>query len=324
MPRSPRIFVDGAMYHVYNKLARGGRSFEEDEGAQVFVDLLKEIKKRDGLVIYAWAILPTHFHILLRTVERPLWRSMASLASQYSRWLNRREKVRGPAWQSRYKAKLVEEQRYFDQLVVYIHLNPVVACLVQDPAEWRWSGHAELVTDNPQPLLDCDEMLMGFGQDRKEATRAYIQQLRGGVGEPWTGETPGRLPWWRFGAQSKDQPIELREGIPFIHQGRSSNPERPQAGTQAIINATAQVSDLSIDQLLGSSRAGNVVLARLALAVVACDRYRIRVKDLASATGKRADLISRWLRRGAVKQKENPELQQLVEAIDQYLQAGPS
>ena len=88
---------------------------------------------------------------------------------------------------------------------------------------------------------------------------------------------------------------------PFILQGRSSKPERPQVWPQAIIAATGEVSDLTIDHLLGASRGGSVIRARLALAVVACDRYRIRVEDLASATGKRADLISRWLRRGAVK-----------------------
>ena len=124
--------------------------------------------------------------------------------------------------------------------------------------------------------------------------------------------------------RAKNQPIEPRESIPFILQGRSSKPERPQAGPQAIIAATGEVSDLTIDHLLGGSRGGNVVRARLALAVVACDRYRIRVKDLASAIGERADLISRWLRRGAVEQKDDPELQQLVEAIDRYLQAGPN
>jgi len=48
-------------------------------------------------------------------------------------------------WQSRYKAKLVEDQRYFDQLMVYIHLNPVKAGVVEDPARYRWSGHRELI-----------------------------------------------------------------------------------------------------------------------------------------------------------------------------------
>ncbi len=216
----------------------------------------------------------------------------------------------------------MEDQGYFDQLAVHVHLNPVAAGLVQVPAEWRWSGPTELVTNIRQPLLDADEMLLGFGQDRAQATSDYVQQLRGGVGEPWAGEIPGRLPWWRFGAQPKNHVIEPRKGIPFMCQGRSSNPERLKAGPETIINATGKVSGIAIDHLLGVSRARNVVRARLALAVVACDRYRIRVKDLASATGKTADLISRWLRRGAVKQKEGPEVQQLVEAIDQYLRAG--
>ena len=56
---------------------------------------------------------------------------------------NRRRRVRGAVWQSRYKAKLIEDQVYFDQLLAYIHLNPVRAGIVEDPAQYRWSGHRE-------------------------------------------------------------------------------------------------------------------------------------------------------------------------------------
>jgi putative transposase len=48
-------------------------------------------------------------------------------------------------WQSRYKAKLVEDEAYLYQLIAYIHLNPVSAGLAQDPAEWSWSGHQEVL-----------------------------------------------------------------------------------------------------------------------------------------------------------------------------------
>jgi hypothetical protein len=78
---------------------------------------------------------------------------------RYSKSVNRRHGVRGPVWQSRYKAKLVEDQRYFDQLVVYVHLNPVVAGLVRDPGTWRWCGHREIVRQTKNPLVDVDEVL---------------------------------------------------------------------------------------------------------------------------------------------------------------------
>lgn len=56
-----------------------------------------------------------------------------SLQQRITRQFNIRQGVFGPLWQGRYKAKVVKNQRYLDQLLSYIHLNPVVGGLVDDP-----------------------------------------------------------------------------------------------------------------------------------------------------------------------------------------------
>jgi len=76
------------------------------------------------------------------------------------------EGVLGPVWQSRYKAKLVEDQRYFDQLMVYIHLNPVKAGMVEDPARYRWSGHRELIRKVKGPETENRTSAGAVGGDR--------------------------------------------------------------------------------------------------------------------------------------------------------------
>ena len=47
MPRPDRVFFDGAVYHVYNRLARGERVFEDGDSAEHFVELLREVTARD-------------------------------------------------------------------------------------------------------------------------------------------------------------------------------------------------------------------------------------------------------------------------------------
>ena len=61
MPRAPRVFVEGGIYHVYNRVTRGERVFAEDGEAQRFVELMREIKKRDGLVVLAWCVMSNHY-----------------------------------------------------------------------------------------------------------------------------------------------------------------------------------------------------------------------------------------------------------------------
>ena len=57
MPRAPRVFIEGGIYHVYNRITRGERVFSEDGEAQRLFDLMREIKKRDGLIVFAWCIM---------------------------------------------------------------------------------------------------------------------------------------------------------------------------------------------------------------------------------------------------------------------------
>ena len=78
MPRSPRVFVEGGIYHVYNRVTRGERVFSEDAEAERLLDSMREIKQRDGLIVLAWCIMGNHYHFAVRCTSVPLWRSMAS------------------------------------------------------------------------------------------------------------------------------------------------------------------------------------------------------------------------------------------------------
>ena len=145
MPRPDRIFVEGGFYHVYNRLGRGERVFEQEKEAAAFVGLLRDVAERDGLTVFAWCLLSNHYHLAVRTGVIPLDRPMRSLQQRVTRGVNLRRRVYGPLWQGRYRAKLVKDQRYLDQLLIYIHLNAVTAGIVDDPADYRWSGHCELL-----------------------------------------------------------------------------------------------------------------------------------------------------------------------------------
>jgi len=60
MPRRPRIFIEGGIYHVYNRFARGAEIFAEGDEAERFVGLLRKVKNRDGLTVFAWCLMTTH------------------------------------------------------------------------------------------------------------------------------------------------------------------------------------------------------------------------------------------------------------------------
>ena len=79
---------------------------------------------------YAWALLPNHAHLLVRTGVRPLARTMGVLLGGYAGAFNRRHRRQGHLFQNRYKSIVVEEEPYRLELTRYIHLNPLRAGLV--------------------------------------------------------------------------------------------------------------------------------------------------------------------------------------------------
>jgi hypothetical protein len=61
MPRAPRILVEGGLYHVYNRFARGEEVFSDPQEAIEFLGLFRDLKQRDGLQVLAWSLLSNHY-----------------------------------------------------------------------------------------------------------------------------------------------------------------------------------------------------------------------------------------------------------------------
>ena len=318
MPRRQRVFIEGGMYHVYGRVTRREPVFSDPNEAKEWVDLLREVKERDGFVLFAWCLLSNHYHLLLRTLDVPLWRTMASLQGTFTKRFNRRHGLVGPCWQGRYKAKLVEDQRYFDRLVAYIHLNPVAAGVVSDPARYPHCGHRELHGRLRDPIVDVDDLLSGFGDDRRRARRAYTRALKGARTETWIGEGPGRLPWWWFGRSPADaDELEPRPGVPYVNeQGKSTGLERPRLNANELVARGCAVVGVDRAVIAGSNRERPVERRREALALVAVERYAIRAKDLTEAVDKNPDTVSRWLRRASSRRREDAEFDELVNRLD--------
>ena len=241
MPRRARVFVAGAWYHVYCRVGRGERAFAQPREAAALVSVIREVKREHGLGVAAWCVMGNHYHLAVRAGRVPLWRSMRLIQGRTARGYNRRHRVLGPFWQSRYKAIVVEDEAYLQQLIAYIHLNPVKARAAGEPADVRWSGHRELLGRVKDPLADVDEALALFGSRRAAARQAYVRILRGERRTEWAGESPDRLAWWRRQA-ADDEPIAPEEGVPRVDAlGASTVPARRDWGVNEYVAACCRI-----------------------------------------------------------------------------------
>jgi putative transposase len=173
MPRPPRFEFPGAFYHV---IARGNRRqpiFHQSGDYLRFLNSLEQNINRYHFRLYAYVLMPNHFHLLLEQQEFPLSRFMQVLLTSYARWHNERYQQIGHLFQGRYKALLCDKEGYLLELTRYIHLNPVRAKITENPEAYRWSSYRAYIGKAPQRYVQCAVVVGMFGQAEARARRAY-------------------------------------------------------------------------------------------------------------------------------------------------------
>lgn len=319
MPRRRRVFVEGAIYHVYNRFARGADLFADTEEAIRFLEILRKARDRDGLRILAWCLMSNHYHLAVRTGPVPLSRTMGFVQSRFGQRYNRSHRSSGPRWQSRYKAKLVEDARYADQLMVYIHLNPVVAGLVDDPAQYPFCGHRELLGKVREPLIDVDGVLAGFGDTVRAARRAYVRALKGAREVEWCGEAPGRLPWWR---REPDRPLEPAALDAWVDElGCSTGLERKRMEAGEYLVRSCALAGIPLAAISAQGKRRDISRQRYLIAALAIERWGISARALADLVGRRPEAVSRWASRGAELRQKSADFRAAYEKLDHELAA---
>jgi REP element-mobilizing transposase RayT len=317
MPRRPRLLIEGGIYHVYNRFARGEEIFAENGEAARFLDLLRDVKQRDQLTVFAWCLMSNHYHVALRTGPVPLPRSIGPLQARFGYGYNRRRDSSGPRWQSRYNAQIVTNERYLLQLIAYIHLNPVTAEIVRRADDYMLSGHRELLRTEPKPLVDVDQVLGMYGDSLVEARANYLSALSGTRNASWSRNLPGNLPWWRH---EPDRPLETGiRGVWVDERGVSTGRVRPSTTAEGFIDAASRAIGIDVEVLASRSRLKYAVTCRILLATLGVERWAIRPRDIGVVLSRRADVVTRWVRFGADQRMKDRGFAQRYERLDDLL-----
>jgi putative transposase len=315
MPRGRRVLVEGGLYHVYNRFARGEDVFADPEEAIEFAELLREVKRRDGLTVLAWALLSNHYHLAVRTSAIPLSRSMQRLQGGFARGFNRRWKRSGPLWQSRYQARVIDSQEYLERVIIYIHLNPVCAGLVQNPVDYVFCGHRELVKKTRDPLTDGDHALISFGGSLNEARKQYRARIRTGL-----DQEPSEKWQTIFGLLGpRDRDLEAPVEVSIDMLGRSTGLERPAVDPVRFVKAVCSILGVEVEVLASTRRDRKTAELRKLVAAVAVERWGQKAGRLAKLLNKHPVAVSRWVAEAARRRTEDPGFSRQMDGLDEAL-----
>lgn len=178
MPRSARLDVADALYHVIARGVERRPIVRDDADRGDFVRRLGVLVGREGVRLFAFALMDNHVHLVVRRGPQPLGRLLQRLLTGYAGRFNRRHGRVGHLFQNRYKSVLCESDRYLLQLVRYVHLNPVRAGIVSDPERYQWTSHVSYLRRRPPEWLDTDVVLMLLG-----GRSAYRRFVADGIAE---------------------------------------------------------------------------------------------------------------------------------------------
>jgi REP element-mobilizing transposase RayT len=158
--------------------------FKDDNDRVFFLSLFEKYTAQSQVRCYAWVLMKNHYHLVLMTSEKPLSSLMKPLNSGYARYFNKKVGRKGYLFQDRFKSVATQDQLYLEEMIRYVHLNPIRAGICKDIAEldsFRWCGHAVLMGKRIYEFQDTSVVLRRFGKTAGDARKKYRQFLLAGL-----------------------------------------------------------------------------------------------------------------------------------------------
>jgi putative transposase len=155
MARLPRFVIPAKPQHIIQRGNNRQAIFAADADYQFFRDVLVAAAATHGLAIHGYVWMTNHIH-LLATPEtgQAISKVFQSVGRRYVQYFNTSYTRSGTLWEGRYRATVVDSERYLLTLMRYIELNPVRAGMVSDPGDYPWSSYRHHALGEPGPNAD--------------------------------------------------------------------------------------------------------------------------------------------------------------------------
>ena len=310
MARKPRVQFPGAFYHV---LIRGNRQesiFFDNTDRRQYLRRLNEAQQRFGFTLYAYVLMPNHVHLLLETGDIVLSRIMQWLGTTYTQYFNRRHRKVGHLFQGRYKAILCDKDSYLLTLVRYLHLNPVRAGLVKDPARYRWSSHCAYLGLSHDLSIPRDTILGQFSRKLPQAVGAYQAYITQGMREGHQARYYQAVDQRYLGDERFVAGVKKRAGEP-------SDQGRRKVGTslQRLVRRVSQILHVDMTALTQPSKTRQLVRVRDILSYVVREYTLQQGAELARILHVDPSVISRGAVRIAQRVQNDEDLGATIEVL---------
>ena len=182
MARLPRYVIPDQPQHIIQRGNNRQNIFASDEDYQFFRDALVDASVKYKLTVHAYVWMTNHIHLLATPgAQDSISKVFQSVGRKYVQYFNFKYKRSGTLWEGRYRATVVDSERYLLAVMRYIELNPVRAGMVAHPRDYPWSSFAYNAGGgdgkNVEWLVPQQEYLR-LGHTAQERQQAYRQLFK--------------------------------------------------------------------------------------------------------------------------------------------------
>jgi putative transposase len=309
-PRPPRLQFEGAFYHVFTRGNRRERTYRDDADYRGCEETLLDACDRSDIHLYAWCLMPNHFHLLLETPRGNLAIFMQRFLTAYARYFNRRYRLVGHVFQGRYGANLCHRENYLLELVRYIHLNPyrVKNFHWQVPeGGWPWSSHRYYVNGEEPTIVKpyVHSVLRRFGDDIAQARERYARFIADGLAE---------ANWEAFYSKQSRSAGGHEKFAKEVEPNTVPVEERRWPGLDKFLEAICLRHGITEEDLRSPSKEPRISQVRKAIVFVARRDGLATSSELARRLGRDRSAISH-LWRSVEKQKAQAAMREIADGL---------
>ncbi len=174
MPRKPRHFLANVPCHIISRGNNRNVCFFADADYLFYLECLNDACLKYNVSVHAYVLMTNHVHLLMTPSEpMAIPKVMQSVGRRYVQYINKTYRRTGTLWEGRYKASIVDAERYLLACYRYIELNPVRASMVEHPVDYPWSSYRVNAGKNERRQLIMHDIYRRLGTDDKSRFYAY-------------------------------------------------------------------------------------------------------------------------------------------------------
>ena len=230
MARLARFSLAGLPQHVIQHGHNGQAIFSSAADYTHMLALLLEYSRSLQVAVHAYVLMPNHFHLLL-TPQTPQGVSqlLQALGRRYVRYFNAAQGRSGTLWDGRYRATVLQADRYLLPCMAYIDLHPVRAGLAASATDYAWTSHRHYLGHQADRLVTPHALYWGLGNTPFAREAAYAELVQAGLAAPLLQElTEATRKGWALG--DADFLQALQQQTPRrVSKGRVGRPARTPA-----------------------------------------------------------------------------------------------